>query len=115
MNTVKTTYRVIYPDGRVEHHRIDWPRAPKYDQINKLVRPLVDCDSIEHVSVLHPEKSLRADMFVDEDGHASQKPRNDLATAIYRANYIQQYPSVDPESLSFIVGNAVLFDRVIWT
>ena len=70
---------------------------------------------LEHVTVLHDGK--RADMFVDEMGHVRMdgpKPRNDVATGLYRANWMAQHRGQDPEDLPFIAGNAVLFDRIVW-
>jgi hypothetical protein len=53
-------------------------------------------------------------MFVDEDGHGRERPRNEAATTIYRANWLRQHPGVDPETLPWIAGPAVLFDRRVW-
>ena len=57
----------------------------------------------------------RADMFVDELGHQKQLMRNGAATVIYRRNAMLRPQVSDAESLSFIVGPAVLFNRVVWT
>jgi hypothetical protein len=54
------------------------------------------------------------DMFVDEDSHGRERPRNEAATTIYRANALRQFPGTDPESLPWIAGPAVLFDRRVW-
>lgn len=55
------------------------------------------------------------DMFIDEDGHSRDRPRrNEKATAIYRANWLRQHPSTDPETLPWIAGPAVLFDKRVW-
>jgi hypothetical protein len=61
-----------------------------------------------------PEDYL--DMFVDEIGHVRDggpKPRNDAATAIYRANWLRAEGG-DPETLPWIAGIAIVFDRRIW-
>ena len=54
------------------------------------------------------------DMFVDEDGFTKNLPRNEKATAIYRNNWLTQYPNTDPEMMAFIVGPAVVFSDRVW-
>jgi hypothetical protein len=66
----------------------------------------------EHVSVLF--KGAPADMFVDETGVLKGLPRNEAATAIYRANWLKQHPEQDPEALPHIAGTAVVTGRRIW-
>jgi hypothetical protein len=41
-------------------------------------------------------------------------PRNEAATLIYRRNAMLHQGVKDPEEVSFIVGPAVLFDRIVW-
>lgn len=66
----------------------------------------------EHVSVLF--NGERADMFVDETGVNDGLPRNEAATAIYRAAWLRSHPDVDPESLPHIAGIAVIPWRRLW-
>jgi hypothetical protein len=59
-------------------------------------------------------------MFVSEYGHMrlttrERLPINDRATAIYRNNWMTQYPDTDPETLPNIAGIAILFYRTVWT
>jgi hypothetical protein len=62
---------------------------------------------VEHVNVLFEGK--RAHMFVHEEGLLLGLPRNDPATKIYRAAWLARHPKDDPESLSYIIGPAVLY------
>jgi hypothetical protein len=122
---MKTAYTIYHHGGAQERGEIDWPDEPGYDRIKKLVEPLIE-GPIEHVTVLDPSKidadeidprADRRDLFVDELGHVRKtgpKPRNDAATTIYRANWMRMHPTQDPESLPFIAGTAVLFDRIVW-
>lgn len=32
-----------------------------------------------------------------------------------RANWLDQFPNEDPESLPAIAGTAIVFDRIVWT
>jgi hypothetical protein len=107
-----TTYSVIRPGHASETHSIDWPKEPGFDRISALVRPLLDGAELERVAVLHHQR--RTDMFVDETGALRGLPRNDEATEIYRANWLQQHPHTDPEALPAIYGTAILFDRPVW-
>src|ERR1700733_9894802 len=110
---MKTVYHVYRVSATPETHEVEWPNAPSFKTIDALIRPLLDDNYLEHVSVLHNGK--RVDMFVDEEGRVKGLPRNEAATAIYRNNWLTQHPGTDPESLAFIVGTAVLFDRIVWT
>lgn len=48
-------------------------------------------------------------MYIDALCHLKDLPRNELATALYRAEYLAEHPEIGPESLPFIAGPAVLF------
>jgi hypothetical protein len=115
---VKTQYTVIPVQGPATEHEVDWPAEPGYRVIKGVVEPLLgEGEPLEHVSVLWAGK--RADMFVSEYGHMqlttrAPLPRNEAATAIYRANWLRQHPDCDPETLPWIAGTAVLFHRIIW-
>lgn len=116
--TVETAYRIIRPgDGALERHVIAWPPEPGYLLIKNLVEPLLDGEPLEQVSVLHD--GMPRDMFVSEVGrlampHRGPLPRNDRATAIYRTNWLTRHPGTDPETLHWIAGVAVLFERRVW-
>jgi len=119
-----TTYTIYRAHGLIERGEIDWPEKPSLDEIARFVAPIVD-GPIEHVLVLDPAKveadevdrSDYRDMFVDELSHvrpSGPKLRNHSATAIYRANWLRAEGG-DPEDLAWIAGDAVLFDRIIWS
>lgn len=110
---IETAYR-IFPvgDAAASRHVFKWPRDPGFDLIRKLVEPLLNGAHLEHVTVMHDGK--RRDMFVDDEGLLKRLPRNDRATAIYRSNWISRHPGVDPETLNWIAGPAILFERIIW-
>lgn len=116
-------YRPDQPEPQISNARM--PPKPSLRDIKIVVLPLLDRGDgvprdLEHVSVLF--QGERADMFVDEVGVNDGLPRNDLATDIYRANWISQHPAnalranFDPESLPHIAGTAVLFrGRRVWS
>jgi hypothetical protein len=112
---IATAYTIYRPDGSRERGSVDWPKHPGRDLIKRLVEPIID-GPIEHVTVLAPGLDRR-DMFVDELGHIGKpepKPRNERATAIYRAAWVHANPADNPEELPWIAGTAVLFDRIVW-
>lgn len=109
---ITTPYRIFRTDGTAEEEFISWPKEPGYKEIAKLIVPILDGAELEHVTVLHEGK--RADMFVDEMGRMKPLARNERATSIYRTNWMTKHPSVDPETLPWIAGTAVLFLRRIW-
>jgi hypothetical protein len=112
--SVHTTYHILATDGERTTRTVEWPRDPGYDRIKALIEPILGAGNwLEHVAVLH--EGQRRDMFVDENGHSKRLPRNEVATEIYRSNWLTQHPGVDPEELPHIVGPAVLFpDRLVW-
>ena len=116
---VKTTMLIMVPDQSHATREVDLVRYPDYATLRDLLTPIIDCKYIEHVSVLADFKGgvefRRADMFVDEDGHAKGRPMNGAATAIYRRNALLHHGVTDPETLSWIAGPAVLFNRIVWT
>jgi hypothetical protein len=109
-----TTYHILAADGSRATHTVDWPHEPGYDRIKQLIEPLLDGAHLEHVTVLHDGQ--RADMFVDKEGHCKDPPlsRNEAATAIYRAATLRRAPKTNPESIPYVVGTAILFDRLVW-
>lgn len=109
---MSTTITIIEPDGSRQEQSHELPEAPGYKQLSAVLGPLFPEADFEHVSVLHHGR--RADMFVDENGHAKGLPRNEAGTAIYRANALSHEPGTAPESLPFIVGRVVLFSRRVW-
>ena len=117
---MKTEYTIYRPGAsEPESHTVELPAEPTYDQLSALVRPLLNGGWIERVRVLlnanDPEAEPEySDMFVDEDGHLKNLPRNDAATALYRANWLKQHPGTPPESLPVIVGVAIVFSRPVW-
>jgi hypothetical protein len=116
---MKTKMLIMRPDEPNESREVDLVRYPDYGTLRDLLVPIIGCKYVEHVSVLADFKGgldfKRADMFVDEDGHARGLERNGNATAIYRRNALLHQGVTDPETLSWIAGPAVLFDRIVWT
>lgn len=106
-----TKYKIIAVDGTETEHEIEWPKEPGYRNIAALVNPIIGLP-LEHVSVLYNDKP--ADMFVNEEGLLTGLPRNEKATAIYRAATLKRHPKADPEKFPFIVGPAVLFEQRVW-
>lgn len=109
---MNTQYLVIHPDGTEQNFEIDLPEMPTLQTLRSLIVPHLAGGDLEQVGVLHDGKGT--DMFVDEDGLLKELPRNDKATAIYRAHYLKRNPGVDPEQLGFIAGTAVIFNRRVW-
>lgn len=109
---MNTNYTVIHPDGSEKTWNIDLPAAPTLQTLRSLIVPHLAGGDLEQVGVLHNGKGT--DMFVDEEGLLKRLPRNDKATAIYRAHYLKQNPGTEPEQLGFIAGTAVIFDRRVW-
>jgi len=85
-------------------------RVENYDDIKRVVTPLLDGGDLEHVSVLFEQRP--ADMFVDEDGARKGLPENPEATAIYQAWSIQRGSKA--ADLSKIYGVAIIFEKLVW-
>jgi len=89
--------------------------GPGLEAIKAVVMPALGAGAeLERVRVLR--NGRQADMFVDEIGgpQYNRRPRNEAATAIYRAATLRLRPALDPESLPAIYGVAVIFDDRIW-
>lgn len=117
-----TGYTIFRPDSEPERGEIDWPASPSLEEIHALCDPLIG-GPLERVFVLDPAEAEAEevtpadyrDMIVDDIAHYRQNPRrNEAATKIYRANYLRANPGTHPETLPWIAGTAVLFDRRIW-
>ena len=109
---MKTTITILFADGREETKEIDMAEHPTLREIENVLTPYFDGAYIEHVNVL--TDNGYSDMFVDEDGFMKTLPRNEKATTIYRSNWLEQHPQVNPESMNHIVGTAVVFSRRVW-
>lgn len=107
-----TVYRIFRPGHPELVCDVDWPEAPGLHRIRSLLRPILDGGDPEHVTVLW--KGERTDMFVDEVGGAKGLPYNEVATGIYRAASLRYRPELAESGLPFILGTAILFDRVVW-
>jgi hypothetical protein len=117
---METKLLIMTPDQPNERRIFELPQRPGYPEIKDLVQLLIPgCEHIEHVSVLADFNGgldfRRSDMFVDEHGHAKRLPRNEAATIIYRRNALIHQGVKDPETLPWIAGIAVLFERIIWS
>lgn len=106
---------ILRPDGTRETRTLGLHEMPPAIPLRDVVRELLGIGAAwpEHVAVLH--EGRRADMFVHEDGHGERLPRNEAATAIYRAWHLSQNPGEDPEASPWIAGPAVIFDRIVWS
>lgn len=82
-----------------------------HDALDALLRPLLDGDDFEHVTVLW--RGRLADMFVGENSTRTDLPVNNNATAIYRAATLAASPGINAESLPRVHGTAVLFEEII--
>jgi len=111
---METFYTILRADGTQERGCVDWPLTPDYKQILDLVSLHLGTDQMEHVFIFG-DKNLYQDMFVDEIGHWKNLTRNEEATRLYRRNTLQHKPGTDPERMPYIVGAAVVFDRIVWT
>lgn len=108
-----TKYTVLRSDGAREEFSVELPKEPGYERLKEIVEPHLDGNLMERVRVLRDDGEY-TDMFVDDAGLLKGLPRNEEATRIYRNNWLVQHPGTDPETLSPIVGTAVLFDRPVW-
>ena len=110
---------VMKPNGPNETRTFELPERPAYGELRELLRLLLGDVDPEHVSVLADFAGglvfKRADMFVDEMGHRKGLPRNENATVIYPRNALLHQGVRDPETLNWIAGPAILFERIVWT
>ena len=110
-----TEYTLYRENGTITHGVVEFPEVPTYEDLSRVITPLlgVDWHEFEHVRVW--DEGQYRDMFVQENGFALGLPRNEHATKIYRANVLAHVkPTPDPESLDEIVGPAVLFKAKVW-
>ena len=112
---MRTDLLILRADGTRGERSIEMAEDPRYAEIRVAVWSAWSLGRAypEHVAVLHEGKP--ADMFVHEDGHGAGLPRNEAATTIYRASWLERHPSTDPESLPWIAGDAVVFGRLVWS
>ena len=117
---LRTDYIVFFADGNTRFSFVQWPREPGLKLIEALVLPILgEGEPLEQVSVLYEGRPR--DMFVSELGRLGLTtrpplPRNEAATAIYRAHWLGRKPDTVPDSLPWIAGAAVLFtNRTVWT
>ena len=109
---MKTTLITLTHEGERQERDLDMDEDPSLAEIREAVAPSLAGGRPEHVTVLY--EGRRADMFVDEDGFEKDLPRNEAATTLYRASWMERHPGTDPEDLPWIAGTAVLFDRIVW-
>lgn len=115
---MKTTMTIIPCDGSPETKReVEFKNdTPSYEELRALVEPAIPSlnggHAFERVNVWLNDHYT--DMFVDEVGVLKDLPRNYLATAIYRANWLRQHPETGPEDMPHIAGVAVLFSDRVW-
>jgi hypothetical protein len=108
-------YRPGQPEPEIVNVRM--AKRPSLDELHAIIDPYLEIDgekrNLEHVNVLF--NGTPHDMFVDECGVLDELPRNEAATAIYRANWLDMHPDDDPESLPHIAGVALVFWRKVWS
>ena len=109
---MKTGLIILRADGTREDRAVDMAGDPGLAELRDVLEPIL-AGRPEHVAVLH--EGRRTDMFVHEDGHGEGLPCNDAATAIYRASWMQRHPETNPNALPWIAGDAVIFDRTVWS
>jgi hypothetical protein len=107
-----TEYYVILTTGNQLKEFVDWPTVPTRKMIKDLVEPLIQ-GRLERIAVWH-HGGMR-DMFIDADCVVRAKPRNEVATEIYRCYHLTRYPKTKAESLAYVMGDAVLFGRRVWS
>lgn len=121
---MQTTYQIIGTNGIIRMNEIDWPKEPSFQQMARLVNPLLQIEGkpeafSEHVRVWHEGQYVS--MFVDDSGSVKRLPVNQAATEIYWANMMENDPS-SPKTLEeckaagwpAIHGTAILFNRNVW-
>lgn len=111
---METFYTILRADGSSERLSVDWSDHPTLEQLHSVLDPVLGTDNFEHVYVLGENDKPR-DMFVDEIGHWKHLTRNDAATELYRRATLRRYPQMPPEAINYIVGAAVVFDRIVWS
>ncbi|QGY05566.1 hypothetical protein MMSR116_29465 [Methylobacterium mesophilicum SR1.6/6] len=109
---MKTGLLILRCDGSRDDRVVDMTGDPGLAELRDVLEPILG-GRLEHVAVLH--EGRRADMFVHEDGHGEGLPRNEAATAIYRASWLERHPADPPETLPWIAGPAVVFGRTVWS
>ena len=109
---INTQFTILRADGTEEVRSQRMHETPGYMVLQVLLKPILGCEYAERVRVLHDGQRL--DLFVDEIGIKKRLPRNEKATAIYRNHALTLDPGADPEILSCIYGDAVLFSRRVW-
>ena len=109
---MRTDLLILLADGTRQQCTVDMKGDPGFAELRDVLEPILT-GRPEHVAVLH--EGRRTDMFVHENGHGEGLPRNEAATAIYRASWLEGHPQDEPESLPCIAGPAVIFDRIVWS
>jgi len=108
-----TKLRIFRPGvDEPEIREIELDAEPGFHELVDIIMPFLGKGHLEHVAVL--DDGERNDMFVDDMGQLKRLPRNEAATAIYRASHLSRHPETDPETMSYIYGVAVMFDRRVW-
>ena len=104
-----------------EDREVELAAEPSIDELHRVLDPLLGTSHLEHVRVYVGDTpflgpSAYRDMFVDEDGIARGLERNEMATFLYRRNWLlhEKEPG-EAASLPSIVGPAVFFpERIVW-
>jgi hypothetical protein len=86
---------------------------PHFWDLRRVIEPHLCGHRFSRLEVLHEGRLL--DMFTDSSAGLVGLPRNDRATAILRNGCLTERPDLDPESLSYVAGPAVLFDELVWS
>ena len=113
---MQTTYRVLFPGPQVLHGAVDWPVIPARENVGALVRPYLNDEPYELVTVY--VEGVIIDMAIAEMGHVrlttrAPLPINVAATELYRDSYARLYPDEPRSSMPAIAGAAIVFDRLL--
>lgn len=95
-------FQVLLPDGTVQHSGVEMSAPPTLQQLRNAVEPIL------RAPMMHLAVELGS-MFVDDIAFTKGLPRNEQATAVYRAATLHAMPGILAETLPFISGPAVLF------
>jgi hypothetical protein len=113
---MKIRMKTIWADDRPQKIE-ELPYNGEFESVRPRVLEVTG-EPYEHVSVLHAfdvgTKPVRADMFVNEMGHSKGLRFNQKASKIYRRYWMKTHPDHNEDDLPPILGDAVIFDRIVW-
>ena len=108
---MKTKMTLIYPSGQTLAKEVYLPAEPNLDQLYHACGGVIPKGYLEHVRIITDDDEV-VSMLVHESGHMERLAYNAVATEHYRRNAVRS--GANAEGLPWIVGPAVLFDRIVW-